>query len=73
MEKRCKGYEKAKKKRKGSKIMVRTRNADKIRKRNIERKNNYVYEKIAYIDNILYENPRIRNAYAEYKQECLLN
>lgn len=53
--------------------MERTRNADKIRKRNIERKNNYIYEKIAYIDNILYENPRIRNAYAEYKQECLLN
>ena len=53
--------------------MERTRNEDKIRKRNIERKNNYIYEKIAYIDNILYENPRIRNAYTEYKQECLLN
>ena len=61
------------KKEKETEIMERTRNADKIRKRNIERKNNYIYEKIAYIDNILYENPRIRNAYTEYKQECLLN
>lgn len=46
-------------------------NADKIKKRYEERRNKYIHQNVVYINNILNENPRIRNAYSEYRNECL--